>query len=183
MSSPEDRELIDLTLGGDHRAFAVLLKAHDDQMRAVASRMLVSQAAMDDALQDAYLKAYRSLAGFRGEAPFGAWLQRVVTRTCIDYLRRQGRRGEVGLDAVLSTQQAGRAFDDNYVDRSALGTALASLPVHHRAVVLLVDGEGYDYDEAAELLNTSRGTVASRLSRARATLRAMLEAGRQERCR
>lgn len=183
MSDPRERELIERSTAGDGRAFAALLADHDDRMRAIASRMLGSQAAMDDALQDAYLKAYRSLAGFRGEAPFGGWLQRVVTRTCIDHLRRRDRRDEVALDAAASSAQGGLAFDDRYVDRSALGTALATLPAHHRAVVLLVDGEGYDYDEAAELLHTSRGTVASRLSRARAALRTALDAERQERCR
>ena len=183
MAGSADRELIERSTAGDPRAFAELVRVHDDRMRVVASRMLGSQAAMDDALQDAYLKAYRSLAGFRGEAPFEAWLQRVVTHTCIDHLRRQDRRAEVGLEAAAWSPQSGRAFDDRYADRSALGTALASLPAHHRAVVLLVDGEGYDYDEAAELLHTSRGTVASRLSRARAALRSALEAGREETCR
>lgn len=183
MVDPRERELIELSMSGDGRAFAALVRAHDDGMRAVASRMLGSRAAMDDALQDAYLKAYRSLPGFRGEAPFGGWLQRVVTHTCLDHLRRQDRRSEVALDAAGPRAEAGPAFDDRYADRSALGLALASLPVHHRAVVLLVDGEGYDYDEAAALLHTSRGTVASRLSRARAALRTALEASREEQCR
>lgn len=135
---------------------------------------------MDDALQDAYIKAYRSLGTFRGDASFATWLHHIVRNTCLDHLRREQRRREVPLELIVSNPDPVSGPDDQAVERSAVGAALAGLPPDQRAVVLLVDGEGLGYEQAAALLHTNAGTVASRLSRARTTLRAALGADPRE---
>lgn len=168
-----DPDLVRSAVDGDVTAFTKLLRQHDDRMRAVAYRMVGTASATDDVLQTAYLKAHRALSRFRGEADFGTWLHRIVVNACYDHLRRAGRRAEVSLHAVPDM-----ASPESMEDRLALGSelnqALAALAPDFRAAVILVDGEGWSYAEAAEVLGIERGTVASRLNRARALLRERL---------
>lgn len=155
----------------DARAFERILRDHDDRMRAVAYRMLCNREAMDDALQDAYLKAWRARGSFRGEAAVGTWLHRIVVTTCLDHLRRASRQGL----RVVEDLDAGLAVEP--VDSSRrldLAAALAGLRPGARAALLLVDVEGFSYDEVAELLGVAPGTIASRLNRTRAALRLAL---------
>ncbi len=82
--------------GGDQRAFSLLLRHLDERMRALAWKMLGDRDRMDDALQEAYAKAWRSLASFRGDADFGTWLYRITYNACLDELRRDARRPRGG---------------------------------------------------------------------------------------
>ena len=129
---------------------------------------------MDDILQDAYIKAWRGLDGFRGDAAFSSWLYRIVYTTALDHLKRVNRR------PVLPLSDAGEQStpdnSDRIADADALQTALAKLPADQLAVVALVDGQGESYESVAALLDISPGTVGSRLNRARATLRKNLGA-------
>lgn len=136
---------------------------------------------MDDVLQEAYLKAYQSLPRFRGGASFATWLNRIVANTCIDHCRKRSRRPVVPLEAMsMTVADEEPGADQRLAERSALNQALAGLPADQRMAVLLVDGEGLTYDQAADVLGTRPGTIASRLSRGRSTLRAALGADRQE---
>ncbi len=160
---------------GDRHAFGSLIRQHDLSMRRLAYGILGDRTRMDDALQEAYLRAYRGLPSFHGHSTFGTWLYRIVYRACIDELRR--RRPVVGLDeaAELADRRAGP--DSQATARRDIDVALAQLPSDMRAAVWLIDGEGLSYDAAAEVLGVPAGTVASRVSRARAQLRKSLEAG------
>ncbi len=162
--------LVERAVGGDAEAFSQLVRRHDDRMRAVAYRMVGSRAAMDDVLQAAYLNAYRNVGRFRAEADFATWLHRIVINACHDWLRGVGRRSEVSLDELPEVEAPG-SFEDRLALGGELSAALQNLPPDHRAAVILVDGEGLSYAEAAAVLDVERGTVASRLSRARAALR------------
>ncbi len=168
-----EARLVASARGGDAYAFTELLEAYDRPLRALAFRLLGDASAMDDVLQDAYVKAYRSLHAFRGRARFGTWLYRIVYNTALDELRRRERHPHVPLHAV---RDAADPVDvaSAVTARSALADALASLPPELRAVALLVDAEGMSYDEAGAILDVPAGTVASRLNRARAALRPAL---------
>ena len=124
---------------------------------------------MDDALQEAYARAFRALPRFRGESALETWLYRIVYNACLDELRRSRSRNEVSLD---EWEPAGH--EERAERRLDLEAALAALPLELRAVVLLVDAEGLSYDETAKVLGVPAGTVASRLSRGRDSLRAAL---------
>lgn len=169
--------LLDDARAGDVDAFERLVRRYDQRMRALAFRMLGSRAAMDDALQDAYVKAFRSIAGFRGEARFSTWLHRIVATTCIDHVRREQRRAEDELSDEPVPVAGGLADGsaDVAVRRLDLRRALDYLDPDHRAALLLVDGEGLSYDEAGTVLGVPAGTVSSRLSRARRIMRELLE--------
>lgn len=158
-------------IAGDQAAFGRVVSHYDQRLRALAWRLLGDQPAMDDALQEAYIRAYRSLASFRyGSAP-GTWLHRITYNVCIDELRRRRRRPTSSFDELVAEADPGPPPDAIVAERSALATALAALPPQQRAAVLLVDAQGYDHAAAGEVLGIPVGTVASRLSRARATLR------------
>ena len=165
---------IERAVAGDPEAFSELLRDHDDAMRAVAYRMLGNRAAMDDVLQVAYLKAFRNIAGFRAESSFATWLNRIVVNSCYDHLRKVGRQAEVPLNEVGDVPSTA-SHEDRLTANQQLHQALQTLAPEQRAAVLLVDGEGLTYAEAAEVLDVERGTVASRLNRARAELRRLLE--------
>lgn len=154
--------------------FTSLLREHDQQMRGLAFRMMGSQAAMDDVLQDAYVKAYRAFGSFRGDAQFSTWLYSIVYRSCIDAIRKRNRRRESGLHLVAEQPSSAPPAEQRLADITALEAALASLSPDQRAVLLLVDAQGLSYDEAARILDINPGTVASRLNRARSAARSAL---------
>ncbi len=134
---------------------------------------------MDDALQDAYIKAFRGFPGFRSEAAMGTWLYRIVYNTCIDEIRRSSRVNLIPVpdfaDPDSDSDPAEIVFRTEEVS-----AALDELGDQERALVLLVDADGFSYQEAAQVLDLPIGTVASRLHRARATLRRSLHDFRGE---
>ena len=134
---------------------------------------------MDDALQEAYVKAFRALPGFREDAGLGTWLYSITYRACVDLQRREGRHRPDRRRPDAGPGPPATAADPatTAAARTDLARALAALPVDQRAAVLLVDAEGLDYDAAASVLGVAPGTIASRLSRARAALRAALAEG------
>lgn len=157
---------------GDGAAFAALVRAHDDRLRGLAYHLLGDRGAMDDVMQEAYLNAFTALPRFRGRSSIATWLYRVTYNACVDELRRSGRRpaGEP-LDAVAEPPAPGPGPDQLVADRVDLRAALLELPPGERAAVWLVDAVGCDYATVAGVLDVPEGTVASRLSRARAALR------------
>jgi RNA polymerase sigma-70 factor (ECF subfamily) len=158
----------------DADRFARLVAEHDRSLRRLAFRLLGDREAMDDVLQEAYTKAFRALPRFRGEAAAGTWLYRIVYNACVDQLRRQRRIAELPLEPPSSPSTADP--EESAERREALAAALAALAPDQRAAVLLVDVEGFDYPAAAKVLGVRVGTLASRLSRARASLRRALVA-------
>lgn len=171
----DDQALVQAGTQGDAAAFAELLRRHDADMRGVVWRVVGSAAAMDDVLQEAYLKAWRSLADYRGESAFSTWLYSIVRRSALDWVRSD-QRVRRRLERVERLEPSAPHLDHaaTVADRLALRNALAELPADQLAVVTLVDGEGRSYDEVAVLLDLSPGTVGSRLHRARASLRSRL---------
>jgi RNA polymerase sigma-70 factor, ECF subfamily len=168
-----DVELVELARAGDRRAFDELLRRHDDRMRGLAYRLMADRYAMDDALQEAYLKAYKALHRFRAGSDFGTWLYRITYNACIDELRKRKRAPLSTVDPI--DPESGRPGPERVVSASeTVRHALAELPVDQRVTVVLVDGEGFDHREAAQILGVAPGTVASRLHRARSALRRIL---------
>jgi RNA polymerase sigma-70 factor, ECF subfamily len=158
--------------------FAQLVAEHDRPLRALAFRLLGDREAMDDVLQEAYTKAFRALPRFRGEAAAGTWLYRIVYNTCLDHLRRERRAAELPLESA--PEPSAPDPGESAAQRERLAAALRALAPDQRAAVLLVDAEGFDYPTAARVLGVRVGTLASRLSRGRASLRRALPPNRKE---
>lgn len=166
--------VLDRARRGDQEAFAALIQHYDPGLRALAYRLLGDRDRMDDALQEAYVKAFTALPRFRGESKIGTWLYRIAYNVCLDELERARRI--VPLDEAGERPSSSRDPGDEVAGRSDLARALAGLPPEERAAVLLVDAQGFSYDEAGRVLAVPAGTIASRLNRARAALRKALGA-------
>ncbi len=182
-------DLIDAARLGDDAAFSELVTQYIASAQRLAHQILRTEEAASDAVQEALIKVHRALPRFQ-DGNFRSWLLRIVTNTCYDYQRSQRRRATVSLEDL--TEPAGTEFPALRADEQQnpelvvtrqeslqfLLRTIDDLPEWHRDVVLLVDVHGYDYAEAATMLDLPLGTVKSRLSRARATLRdRLLESG------
>jgi RNA polymerase sigma factor (sigma-70 family) len=151
--------------------FEAAIEQYQAELHAFAYRVLGGRAEAEDALQNAYLKAFRVAMTGERAATRRPWLYRVVYTCCVDELRRSARTAHDVLDEVTSP-----SIDIDLGSVRALSDALLGLPVPSRAVVLLVDVHGLSYEEAAVALDLPRGTVASRLNQGRGILRNALEA-------
>jgi RNA polymerase sigma-70 factor (ECF subfamily) len=159
--------------GGDERAFETLVRHYDPGLRALAFRLLGDRERMDDALQEAYVKAFRALSEFRGESRLGTWLYRIAYNACLDELERSRQVVRLPLEDV---EQADPGADPESAvsGRHEVASALRALAPDDRAAVLLVDVHGFTYEETAAVLGVPPGTVGSRLNRARTALRSAL---------
>ena len=157
--------------------FVEMVRAHDAPLRALAFRMLGDRTLMDDALQEAYLKAFRAQESYRGDASLGTWLYRITYNVCLDLLRSAARRPVEPLETAYGVTSTVADPGDVATSRADLAAALATLPPDQRAAVLLVDADGLDYAAAGQVLGVAAGTVGSRVSRGRAALRAVLTTG------
>ncbi len=188
-ASLELADVLQAARAGDDLAFNHLIEHYRGAAERVAHHILRTEEAAADAVQDALIKVYRALPRFQ-DGNFRSWLLRIVTNTCYDHLRSQKRRRALSLDELreqskgelsLNPPEEGTDPEKLVTQKESMERLLAaidSLPPWHRNVVLLVDVHGCDYNEAAQILNLPLGTVKSRLSRARATLRDLLiEAG------
>jgi RNA polymerase sigma-70 factor (ECF subfamily) len=167
-------EVLQRARDGDEASFLALVRHYDAGLRSLAFRVLGDRDRMDDALQEAYVKAFRALPSFRGSARLGTWLYRIAYNACLDELARGPRVVQLPLAVAESAPDLQLETDAQVEGRVVLAEALAALPVADRAVVLLVDAHGFTYDEAAEILGVPPGTIGSRLNRARAALRRAL---------
>jgi RNA polymerase sigma-70 factor (ECF subfamily) len=176
----DERELVGRATGGDVDAFYSLIDRHDHALRGLAYRLLENPDAMDDALQESYLKAFRALPRFEGDSAFKSWLYRIVYNTCIDELRRRRKMGVLPIESVSERPDGGPDPGDVATDKLDLVAAVESMSPDTRAAVLLVYVDGMDYRSATEVLGVSRGTLASRLHRGRARLQRALDGSEGE---
>jgi RNA polymerase sigma-70 factor (ECF subfamily) len=182
-----DADLLAAHVAGDPNAFATLVHRHQNRLWAVALRMMGNPHDAADALQDAYLAAFRRADGFRGEARVTTWLHRIVVNACLDRLRRRQRQlAEQPLPAdpdrtsELVAESAPDPVEQQEL-RDDLSAALARLNDDQRVALVLVDVEGYPVDEAAAILGVPVGTVKSRCARGRARLAQLLRNRREAR--
>jgi RNA polymerase sigma-70 factor (ECF subfamily) len=186
-----DPEAVARAAAGDHEAFRVLVERYQGRAYGLAFRVMRDEEQAKDVVQEAYLKAYRSLDRFEGRSSFYTWFYRVVMNLCIDAKRRQpaGRQVEweegyarqvpvgTGLDAVDPIRQ-GAAGPEGELERvelrGALAQAIEGLPDDARQTLLLREVEGLSYLEIAEVMGIPKGTVMSRLHHARRRVKVLL---------
>jgi RNA polymerase sigma factor (sigma-70 family) len=178
-AEPDDAELLARHVAGDPNAFGVLVKRHRDRLWAVALRTLGDREEAADALQDAFVSAFRRAESFRGDAAFTTWMHRIVVNACLDRVRRRKARPAEPLpEDEDRMEELGQTLDGDPAavieQRSAVLRALRTLPDPQRAAIVLVDMEGYSVEEAARMLGCATGTIKSRCARGRAKLLPLL---------
>jgi RNA polymerase sigma-70 factor (ECF subfamily) len=172
-----DRELVDGVLGGDREAFRALIERESQAVVAACRRIVRDAAEADDVAQDAFLQAYRALATFRGDGPFGAWLRRIAVRVAIAHLAGRHDLVRLNADGLDEQEAALQSRDDPEAQaldlewRGAIHDAIARLPSSQRDVILLRFYGDLSLQEIAELTRDPLGTVKSRLHRGLAGLR------------
>jgi RNA polymerase sigma-70 factor, ECF subfamily len=174
-AASSDADLIAAHAAGDPTAFAELVRRHRDRMWAVALRTLRDPEEAADALQEAFISAFRAAASFRAESQVTTWLHRIVVNACLDRIRRRTARPTVPLPETGPGEPI--ATGDAMADRETrlvVKDALATLPDEQRVPIVLVDVEGYSVAEVARMLGIAEGTVKSRCARGRAKLAKVL---------
>jgi RNA polymerase sigma-70 factor (ECF subfamily) len=185
----EDAELLARIRGGDEGACEALVRRHGGRMLAVARRFLRTEADSADAVQDAFLAAFRALDGFEGHSALGTWLHRIVVNVCLTRLRARSRSREVRIEDLLPAfDETGhhsrpvRPWGDHALTRltraetcAQVRACIDQLPEPYREVLLLRDIEELDTEQTARHLGINPGAVKTRLHRARLALRTLLE--------
>lgn len=182
----EDRELIVRAQNGDGKAFRRLVERHQRRAYAIALGLVRDPNDAHEIVQEAFLRVYRGLQSFQGGSSFFTWLYRIVTNLAIDLIRKPGRK-----DAELVDNQSADDETDfplvsridgadpvNVIRRREIAAriqaALDALPPYHRGVILMREVEGMSYEEMAQAMNVSKGTIMSRLFHARQKLQKAL---------
>ncbi|WP_079149810.1 RNA polymerase sigma factor [Streptomyces agglomeratus] len=168
-----DRLLAVRAAEGDDDAFAVLVRRHTSRLLALAHHLLGSQADAEDAVQEAFLAAWRQLPEFRQDASFGTWMYRIVTNRCLNILRRAPRALPLDTVPEPTAHDPGSSppcVAETDAATAALAQALHKLSPEQRACWVLRELHGLHYEEIAHVTGTSEQTVRGRLFRARHAL-------------
>jgi RNA polymerase sigma-70 factor (ECF subfamily) len=175
---PDETELVARLQAGDEDAYETLFRTHSGAMMAVARRFLGDTDDAADAVQDAFVSAFKAMGSFEGTSRLGTWLHRITVNACLMKLRGRRRGRLVPLD---DSHAPVCRLEDDWLSRAEVAervrTCIDQLPPAYRAVIRLRDIEGVDTSEAAARLGTNEGVVKTRLHRARHALRALLESG------
>ena len=181
MSEEKILSIIDEVRKGDVNAFEAIVREYEKNVYNIALRMSGDREDALDISQESFLKAYHALENFRGDSKFSVWLYRIVSNTCLDFLRERKRRAEVSLsveDDEGETAEREIADDtlsperlyERKLTREAVRRGLMSLPEDQREILLLREIQGLSYEEIGSVLSLESGTVKSRIFRARKKL-------------
>lgn len=182
MEDQEEMQIVKRAQDGDQDAFQELVERYQRKVYSICYGMLKNKQDSLDVSQEVFIKVYRYLDNFNRNSSFYTWLYRITVNKCIDYIRKQNRRSEVDYDDTIqrNTEVEG---DDNIMPstlglqpdrvygrkelREKMLEALDTLTEKHRTILILREVEGLSYDEMADVLDISKGTVMSRLYHAR----------------
>jgi RNA polymerase sigma factor (sigma-70 family) len=185
LTAADDASLVRSVLAGEPAAFELLMRRYNRRLYRLARAVLRSDEEAEDALQEGYLSAFRSIAQFRQDSALSTWLSRLVLNECLGRLRRSVRRQNVipMVSSNTSMEMNAMAADDAELPDQVLGRAqmrallerkLDALPESFRVVFVLRSVEDLSVEETAQCLNIPTGTVRSRYSRAKSLLREAL---------
>ena len=180
-----DQQLVERAQSGDKKAFELLVIKYQRKVERLLSRLIRDQAEIEDVAQESFIKAYRALAGFRGDSAFYTWLYRIAVNTAKNVLISSGRT----VSASLTNDEGEETFNEleNHKDPSTPETilqgkqvaetvnrAMSGLPEELRTAIALREIEGMSYEDIAQAMGCPIGTVRSRIFRARETIAAQL---------
>jgi RNA polymerase sigma-70 factor, ECF subfamily len=175
-----DEELVARSIGGDANSFNELIKRWERPIYALAYRQIGREEDARDVCQETFLRAYRALNGFRGQAKFSSWLYRIALNLCRDWLRRERRTPvvtvseDVDLIELASKLEPSESVEDRVARQDlsrAVERAMAVLPEEQRTAILLKEYHGLTFQEIADLVGCPLSTVKTRLYQGLAVLR------------
>jgi len=178
-----DGELVAAAAAGDLDAFEKLVQRHQTRLVGYLRGLTNTESDAEDLAQEAFLRAYRSLKGFRGTSSFRTWLYQIATNVFRNWLEKRRNQAPVNAGSIDApppgmdepVEPMGEENPEaRHLQRDAIDRALAALPDDQREAVLLRDVEGFEYREIAEQLGVPLGTVESRIFRGRSRLKELL---------
>ena len=177
----EDSELVVRSKDGDLQAFNFIVQRYQSQVLNLSARIIGDRGRAEDVTQETFISAYQAIGRFRGGS-LPAWLMRIAANASRDSLRGSRRRPEQSLDESLESQSfqpvSAEPSPEEHAERSELNAelqkAILALSDDQRAVLVLIDVQGFSYEETTESVGASIGTVKSRLNRARRRVRDIL---------
>jgi len=173
-----DRALVERVQNGDKRAFDLLVRKYQHKLVSVISRYVNDWSECQDVAQEAFVRAYRAIGSFRGDAQFYTWIYRIAINTAKNWLVSQGRRPpteDVAVEDAVQYDGAARLHESatperelmrQEIERTVFAT-VEQLPEELRTAITLREVDGLSYEEIAEAMNCPIGTVRSRIFRAR----------------
>ncbi|AQS59697.1 sigma-70 family RNA polymerase sigma factor [Desulforamulus ferrireducens] len=178
----EDQLLVERSKKGDREAFEHLVQLYEQKVYTIAYRLMGNHADAADLAQDAFIKIYQALPNFRGDSSFSTWIYHITVNVCRDELRKRQRRPTVSLDdnngegnnytyEIRSTAPGPEEMLDRSETQAMIQQCLDSLSDDYRTILVMREIQELAYEEIAEILGCSLGTVKSRLSRARQALK------------
>ncbi|HTY37886.1 MAG TPA: sigma-70 family RNA polymerase sigma factor [Bacteroidota bacterium] len=180
LNAKSDEVLITLVQQGEQGAYRILVERYQERIRNLIYSIFHDNQIVDDLSQDVFIKAYEALSQFRFQSSFYTWLYRIAVNKSRDELRKRKVRRWFSLQTMLDTADKELSSKivveqhDNEL-QELLAAGLKTLPEKYRIAIILKDVDGLSYEEIAEIMECEIGTVKSRLSRARAMLRKVLE--------
>ena len=178
----DDSELVKRVCMGETQLFRLLIERHQQHIFNLCYRMLPRFEEADDATQDTFLKAYRSLKQFRGDARLKTWLCRIARNECLNRLRHERMvpldeqmTGEGGFQLVDSTPSPLELIEQQEI-QSTVHAAINELPPSYRLVITLFHLDGLSYEEISQVMEIPMGTVKTQIFRARRLLKSKLQA-------
>jgi RNA polymerase sigma-70 factor, ECF subfamily len=180
LHAKNDEVLITLVHQGEQGAYRILVERYQERIRNLIYSIFHEQQVVDDLSQEVFIKAYEALPQFRFQSSFYTWLYRIAVNKSRDELRKRKVRRWFSLQTMLESgdKELGSKIvveqRDNEL-QELLAAGLKTLPEKYRIAIILKDVDGLSYEEIAEIMECEIGTVKSRLSRARAMLRKVLE--------
>lgn len=183
--SSADQQLVERVQRGDKQAFDILVRKYQHRLMKLISRYVYDSEEVNDVAQEAFIKAYRALPGFRGESAFYTWLYRIAANTAKNYLVSQGRKTpSVDIDVEDAEQFLGESDLKDYATpehllrrdevQKTVMAAMDKLPEDLKTAISLRELEGLSYEEIAEQMDCPVGTVRSRIFRAREAIQSEL---------
>lgn len=184
--SNNEQLLIERSKNGDVSAFEMLIEAYQKKVFNLAYRIIGNYDDANDIAQEAFIRIFRSISGFRGQSSFSTWIYRITTNVCLDEIRKRKNKSVQYLDDDIQTDdgemQRQIISDDPLPEeiaerkelRAVINDSLGELKEEYRIIITLRDIQGMSYEEIAKVLDCPTGTVKSRINRARQALKNVL---------
>ena len=184
----EEADLVRRLKANEPNAFETVVRVHGPRMLAVAARFLPCEQDRDDAVQDAFISAFKAISKFDGDSKLATWLHRITVNCCLMKLRTRSRRPEAAIEELLPCfDETGhhvggvRAWEGNSLEQlmtdetcAQVRQCIDQLPDSYRVVLLMRDIDGLDTEQTAKMLKCTQANVKTRLHRARQALRTLL---------
>lgn len=170
-----DEKIIDRALNGEINAYEKIVFEYERKVYNIAFRMFKNKTDAEDMAQEVFIKIYQKLNLFNFKSSFSTWIYRITVNTCLDEIRKRKREKNISLESDYQKEiesnykEPERTLDSNEKLKK-VEKVLYDLNEKHRVVIVLRDINGFSYDEIAKILDIKKGTVKSRISRARSKL-------------